>query len=101
MPENIKNLEEIKKELEVSDDYLYWQKIAEGLVFKIENLQAELTDLRLNELTRFSEIEKLQEENKIMREALTKLRDCDWIISLPDRMDAIRKIEGEALENTK
>ena len=54
-----------------------------------------------NKIKTYAEIEKLQEENKIMREALTKLRDCDWIISLPDRMDAIRKIEGEALENTK
>jgi len=28
---------------------------------------------------------------------LTKLRDCDWVISLPDRMDAVRKIAREAL----
>lgn len=31
-------------------------------------------------------------------EALKRLRDCDWTVSLPDRMDAMRKIAREALE---
>ena len=30
--------------------------------------------------------------------ALTKIRDCDFVISLPDRMDAVRQIAREALE---
>ena len=30
--------------------------------------------------------------------ALAKLRDCDWIITLPDRMDKVREIAREALE---
>jgi hypothetical protein len=30
--------------------------------------------------------------------ALTKLRDCDFVISLPDRMDAVRDITRKALE---
>lgn len=29
--------------------------------------------------------------------ALERLRDCDWVISLPDRMDAVRDIAREAL----
>ena len=29
--------------------------------------------------------------------ALDKLRDCDWVITLPDRMDAVREIAREAL----
>lgn len=29
--------------------------------------------------------------------ALERLRDCDWTISLPDRMDAVRQIAREAL----
>lgn len=33
-----------------------------------------------------------------MRDALIRLRDCDWVISLPDRMDAVRQIAREALE---
>jgi len=30
--------------------------------------------------------------------ALTRLRDCDWVIRLPDRMDAVRHIAKDALE---
>lgn len=30
--------------------------------------------------------------------ALERIRDCDWVISLPDRMDAVRDIAREALE---
>ncbi|MCD6163441.1 MAG: hypothetical protein J7K40_13655 [candidate division Zixibacteria bacterium] len=30
--------------------------------------------------------------------ALIKLRDCDWVITLPDRMDAVRAIAREALK---
>jgi hypothetical protein len=29
--------------------------------------------------------------------ALERIRDCDWAISLPDRMDAVRAIAREAL----
>lgn len=32
------------------------------------------------------------------RKALERLRDCDWTITLPDRMDAVRAIAREALE---
>lgn len=31
--------------------------------------------------------------------ALRRLRDCDWVITLPDRMDAVRAIAREALED--
>jgi ribosomal protein L1 len=30
--------------------------------------------------------------------AVTKIRDCDFVITLPDRMDAVRAIAREALE---
>lgn len=30
--------------------------------------------------------------------ALERIRDCDWVITLPDRMDAVRAIAREALE---
>ena len=33
--------------------------------------------------------------------ALERLRDCDWTISLPDRMDAVRDIAKKALEAYK
>ena len=32
------------------------------------------------------------------RKALERLRDCDWVITLPDRMDAVRQIAREALD---
>ena len=33
-----------------------------------------------------------------LREALKRIRDCDFVITLPDRMDAVRAIAREALE---
>lgn len=30
--------------------------------------------------------------------ALERIRDCDWVITLPDRMDAVRQIAREALD---
>ena len=32
-----------------------------------------------------------------LKAALVRLRDCDWVISLPDRMDAVREIARKAL----
>jgi hypothetical protein len=33
-----------------------------------------------------------------LREALQRIRDCDFVITLPDRMDAVRAIAREALK---
>lgn len=41
--------------------------------------------------------EPMLDEIERMREALIRLRDCDWVISLPDRMDAVREIARAAL----
>lgn len=35
---------------------------------------------------------------KKLSEALQRIRDCDFVITLPDRMDAVRQIAREALE---
>lgn len=35
------------------------------------------------------------------RGALKRIADCDWVITLPDRMDAVRKIARDALEVAK
>lgn len=43
---------------------------------------------------------QLAEQTKraeVMQNALERLRDCDWTISLPDRMDAVRELAREAL----
>lgn len=39
-------------------------------------------------------------QNRIrkLEAALQRIRDCDWVITLPDRMDAVRAIAREALE---
>ena len=44
---------------------------------------------------------ELRAENTKLRSALTRLRDCDWTITLPDRMDAVREIAREALTKCK
>ena len=36
-----------------------------------------------------------------LRLACERLRDCDWVISLPDRMDAVRDIARTALAATE
>lgn len=40
---------------------------------------------------------RLRAENERLRTALIRLRDCDWTITLPDRMDAVREIARKAL----
>lgn len=45
-------------------------------------------------------IEALQADVARLRDALTRLRDCDWVISLPDRMDAVRNIARQALKGS-
>ena len=44
------------------------------------------------------EIAELTARVERLRDALTRLRDCDWVISLPDRMDAVREIAREVLK---
>lgn len=43
-------------------------------------------------------LERLVAERDRLKAALVRLRDCDWVISLPDRMDAVREIAREVLE---
>ena len=43
--------------------------------------------------------EDLRKERDRYQKALLRLRDCDWVITLPDRMDAVREIAREALSN--
>ncbi len=41
---------------------------------------------------------ELAEKCLKLRNALQQIRDCDFVITLPDRMDAVRVIAREALE---
>lgn len=44
--------------------------------------------------------EKAEAENVELRSGLIRLRDCDFVISLPGRMDAVRDIAKKALADT-
>ena len=46
-------------------------------------------------LTALSEFGK---QNNTFKKALERIRDCEFVITLPDRMDAVRAIAREALE---
>jgi len=46
----------------------------------------------------FDMIDRAEERIAKLEAALERIRDCDWVISLPDRMDEVRKIAREALE---
>jgi len=63
-----------------------WREYEEGLA-RINNQRREI-------LSQAKELEKLE----IYRTALKRIRDCDFVITLPDRMDAVRAIAREALE---
>lgn len=56
----------------------------------------ELADLIIKALrTDLAEAEKRVE---MLTYALKRIRDCDFVITLPDRMDAVRAIAREALQ---
>lgn len=70
-----------------------------------DKLEQELERCSQEALARAMRIQNMQREliaqdQKIqkMRSALERLRDCDWVITLPDRMDAVREIAKEALQ---
>ena len=44
-------------------------------------------------------LEALVAERDRLKAALVRLRDCDWVITLPDRMDGVRDIARKALED--
>ena len=44
---------------------------------------------------------ELREQRDRLAEALREIADCDFVITLPDRMDAVRAIAREALGDIK
>jgi hypothetical protein len=58
--------------------------------------------MKVRELTPFSDGNYvLHDDYAILEAALIRLRDCDWVISLPDRMDAVREIARTALNQVE
>lgn len=47
------------------------------------------------------EVYELREQRDRLAEALREIADCDFVITLPDRMDAVRAIAREALGDIK
>lgn len=47
------------------------------------------------------ELKEVTEQRDRLAAALQKLADCDWVITLPDRMDAVRSIARDALAAVK
>lgn len=48
-----------------------------------------------------SKVAQIIEQRDRLAEALKKLADCDWVITLPDRMDAVRSIARDVLAAAK
>ena len=44
------------------------------------------------------DLKEAEKRVEMLAFALERIRDCDWVITLPDRMDAVRAIAREALE---
>ena len=44
------------------------------------------------------DLKKAEKRAEMLAFALERIRDCDFVITLPDRMDAVRAIAREALE---
>ncbi len=70
---------------------LVWQHHMLRAAGEIEQNRIDLEEYR-------RDVESLTAERDRLRAALVRLRDCDWVIRLPDRMDGVRQIAREALE---
>ena len=58
---------------------------------EIGALQLRLKNMHIDLIAQDAKLEKLEK-------ALERIRDCDFVITLPDRMDAVRAIAREALQ---
>jgi len=67
------------------------------------NKVEELAEIGLDQMDKERSIISKLSDYKNQRDrlgmALQKLADCDWVITLPDRMDAVRAIANEALQS--
>jgi len=70
----------------------------ERLKGEVERLTSDIeSGFAKGSYARLRNLQEAEVERDQLREALIRLRDCDWTITLPDRMDAVRKIAREAL----
>ena len=51
--------------------------------------------------TKCRELAEITKQRDLLLEGLEKLATCDWVITLPDRMDAVREIARQTLQIVK
>jgi hypothetical protein len=68
---------------------------------EIDMLKSKYADHHAEAERLTSEINAVTEQRDRLKGALRKLADCDWVITLPNRMDAVRTIATEALTAVK
>ena len=66
-----------------------------------EELERENDELHIAVNVARQLIKTLQDDNIKLRAALERLRDCDFVVTPMDRMDAVRDIAREALKGVK
>ncbi len=66
-----------------------------------EELERENDELHIAVNVARDLIKTLQDDNIKLRAALERLRDCDFVVTPMDRMDAVRDIAREALKGVK
>lgn len=65
---------------------------------KLADMEAENVNLRQQIAQDLTNATANAQEKLVLREAMIRLRDCDWVITPADRMDAVRQIAREAIE---
>jgi len=68
------------------------------LLGKLKQLERENEELHIAVNVARDLIKTLQRDNIKLRAALERLRDCDFVVTPMDRMDAVREIAREALK---
>jgi hypothetical protein len=83
-----------------------WLALCESLESELTAARAEIDELKeeygtwwAQKRIALDELKEVTEQRDRLADALQKLADCDWVISLPDRMDAVRTIAREALQS--
>jgi hypothetical protein len=74
------------------------ERLIEGCVYACQRWSGDCGEMSLIDETKTDEL-LIEAADRIQKleAALKRLRDCDWVITPHDRMDAVRAIAREAL----
>lgn len=74
-------------------------RLMEGCVYRQQRWSGDCGEMSLVDEDKTDEL-IFDATNRLLKlqAALERIRDCDFVIALPDRMDAVRAIAREALE---